>query len=612
MNKTVTINISGIIFHIEEDAYDKLSKYLSTIKGYFTNTDGGNEIMSDIEARIAEMLQAKVNATKQVVLMNDVDAVMSAMGKPEEFADESASSSSTNEKTNTSYENTYQEPIRKRLFRNPDDKAIGGVCSGVAEYFNVDVVWIRIITFLLIFFGGMSLFVYLILWIVIPEAQTTADRLAMRGEPVNINNIKKAVQDEAEELKNRAGKYGQEFRNSSSHYGNRVSENIGAVLNGVFRILGRIFGFFMASLGIFLMIAFVSTLLGFSILGANDTFTQFTSLIFNSSWVYGLSFITFIIVAGIPIFFLIYVGIKLLFNINYSNRWLNLSLGGLWTVGIILGFYLLSKTLGQFSETSKVKETVNISNVGDTLNLRLTNTRSAIQLYNFDDFDNVETKVEDRGDGTFGGFVIAEKGKAKSLVGYADVKIIPSPTDSIEVVVYKIAKGADKRMALELARNIQYGYTQSGNTLYLDEIFATKPNDKFRAQELEVIVKLPKGKVINLDKSLKESLDDVDNVTNTWDGYMVGRRWKMTENGLECIDCEGLKDKDDDDNDDDDKNIKKEIKEALKEMKDVKSININEQGIKIDGGDTKIQINEKGVNIKSPKGNIELNDEKKK
>jgi phage shock protein PspC (stress-responsive transcriptional regulator) len=609
MNKTVTINISGIIFHIEEDAYDKLSKYLNTIKGYFTNTDGGNEIMSDIEARIAEMLQGKVNATKQVVLMNDVDAVMSAMGKPEEFADESATSSTTNEKANTSYESAYQEPIRKRLFRNPDDKAIGGICSGVAEYFNIDVVWVRIITFLLIFFGGMSFFVYIILWIVIPEAQTTADRLAMRGEPVNINNIKKAVQDEAEELKNRAGKYGQEFRNNSGYYGNRISDNIGAFFNGVFRILGRLFGFFMASLGIFLMIGFVSTLLGFSILGANDSFTQFTSLIFDSSWVYGLSFITFIIVVGIPIFFLIYVGIKLLFNINYSNRWLNLSLGGLWTVGIIFGFYLLSKTLHQFSETSKVKETVNISNVGDTLNLRLTNTHSALQLYSFDDFDNVETKVEDRRDGAFSGFIIAEKGNVKSLISYADVKIIPSPSDSIEVVIYKIAKGKDKRMALELARNIQYGYTQSGNTLYIDEIFVTKLNDKFRAQELEVIIKLPKGKVINLDKSLKESLNDVDNVTNTYDGYMVGRRWKMTDNGLECIDCEGLKDNDDDD---DEKSVKQEVKEALKEMKDIKSININEQGIKIDGGDTKIQINEKGVNIKSPKGNIELNDEKKK
>jgi hypothetical protein len=85
MNKTVTINISGIIFHIEEDAYDTLSKYLSTIKGYFTNADGGSEIMSDIEARIAELLKEKVSDYKQVVLMADVEHVMNVMGKPEDF-----------------------------------------------------------------------------------------------------------------------------------------------------------------------------------------------------------------------------------------------------------------------------------------------------------------------------------------------------------------------------------------------------------------------------------------------------------------------------------------------------------------------------------------------
>lgn len=601
MNKTVTINISGIIFHIEEDAYEKLSKYLNTIKGYFTNTDGGNEIMSDIEARIAEMLQTKVNATKQVVLMADVEAVMSAMGKPEEFADESASTSSAFE---NKQQETYQEPIRRRLFRNPDDKSVGGVCSGIAEYFDVDVVWVRIITFLLIFFGGMSLLVYIILWIIIPEAVTTADKLAMRGEPVNINNIKKTIQDEAEDLKNRAGKYGRDF---NSNYGRRVNDNISSFFNGLTKVFGRIFGFFMLCFGTMLLVAFMSTLLGFSILGANATASHFMSLIFNNSWFYGLGVFTFILTAGIPVFFLIYVGIKLLFNIRYSNRWLNIGAGCLWGIGIILSFYLFSVSFAQFSESSKIKDTIYLNNVGDTLTVKLNDTKNVLNMYSFDDKDDLETKVEERRDGAFNGFLIAEKGNAKSLISYADVKVIPSPTDSIDVIVYKVARGKDKRMALDLARNIQYSYSQSGSTLNLDEIFVTRGGDKFRNQEVEVIIRLPKGKVIYLDKSLKRSLNDVDNVTNTWDGDMVGRRWKMTERGLECVDCDGI------DTDEDVKDLsKEEMKEALKNVKDIKSININEEGIKIEGNDTKIQIDEKGVNIKSPKGNVELKDDKKK
>src|SRR5688572_14168660 len=117
MNKTVTINISGIIFHIEEDAFEKLSKYLNTIKGYFSNTDGGSEIMSDIEARIAEMLQGKTSPIKQVVLMADVDAVIDTMGKPEEFAEGASETSSKKEEQNYTY--TEGEPIKKRLFRDP-------------------------------------------------------------------------------------------------------------------------------------------------------------------------------------------------------------------------------------------------------------------------------------------------------------------------------------------------------------------------------------------------------------------------------------------------------------------------------------------------------------
>ena len=147
MNKTVTINISGIIFHIEEDAYDSLSKYLATIKGYFSNTDGGNEILADIEARIAELLQEKINTSKQVILMMDVEYVKGVMGKPEDFGADTSHDENKNEK-----ENTFRdEKAKRRLFRDPEERLIGGVCSGLANYFNIDTVWVRLAMFLLIF-----------------------------------------------------------------------------------------------------------------------------------------------------------------------------------------------------------------------------------------------------------------------------------------------------------------------------------------------------------------------------------------------------------------------------------------------------------------------------
>ena len=243
MNKTVTINISGIIFHIEEDAYEKLSKYLSTIKGYFSKTDGGSEIMSDIEARIAEMLQGKTSAVKQVVLMADVDSVMETMGKPEEFAGENIEeNSNSNSQNNSQTEST--EPIKKRLFRDPDHKAVGGVCSGIASYFDVDLVWIRLAMFLLIFFGGLSLWIYIILWIVIPEAKTTAEKLAMKGERIDINNISKTVKEEAEQLKNRAKKFGQEMKDNQGprNFFDKLGDFIKEFLIVFAKFFGRVIG----------------------------------------------------------------------------------------------------------------------------------------------------------------------------------------------------------------------------------------------------------------------------------------------------------------------------------------------------------------------------------
>ena len=368
MNKTVTINISGIIFHIEEDAYDSLSRYLSTINGYFSKTDGGNEIMGDIEARIAELLQSKINSGKQVVLMSDVDYVIGVMGKPEEFGEEQSKSES-NESKNDSDAGYSQEKIKRRLFRNADEKAIGGVCSGLAAYFDMDTVWVRLAMFLLVFFGGLSLWVYIIMWIIIPEAKTTADKFAMRGEAANVNTIFQSFKEEAADVKNRMHKtfhnesanaksrmnqYGRDFRNAN--YGETVRSNIAAVLNGIFNVIGRLIGLFLIVIGVVLLIGYLAGVMGISIINSNTNITNWKSVIFASSSDYTLAILALIIVVGIPVFTLLYSGIKLLFKINYNNRWLNLSLGILWASGLILGFYVTVITLKQFNENAKSKE----------------------------------------------------------------------------------------------------------------------------------------------------------------------------------------------------------------------------------------------------------------
>lgn len=589
MNKTVTINISGIIFHIEEDAYDSLSRYMQTIKGYFSNTDGGNEIMSDIEARIAELLQGRINATKQVILMSDVEHVTGIMGKPEDFGGESKGEA---KKEDESY---YQEEkIRRRLYRNPDDKAIGGVCSGLAAYFDIDTVWIRLAMFLLIFFGGISLWVYIILWIIIPLAKTTADKFAMRGESANINTIFQSFKDEADDVKTRFNKYGREFRNNE--YNQSVRGNASRVLGAIFNILGRLVGLFLLGVGAIFLFAYLTSLFGFSILHSNTDVTRWKAVIFESSSNYALGIFAFIIVLGIPIFMLIYGGIKLLFRIHYSNRWLNLSLGILWVLGLVLGFYVTVVTVKQFNETSRLKETIELHGMGDTLVIKMNPAALVVKNYNYDNEDDLDTYFGNN----HSGFTFGESGKALNVIGYAGLNVVESNTDSVELVIIQSARGGSKKESNASAKAIKYSYRQNGKELIFDEIFTVAQGSQFRAQELDIKLKLPKGKVIYLDKSVRNLLDDVDNTTNTWDGDMVSRRWIMTEKGLKCIDCDDLE------------NVNGTHGHGYDyEDEHGEKVTINKNGIHVKDKNSEIRIDEDGIRIKTPEKNVEVKNEDK-
>src|SRR5690606_34167516 len=143
MNKTVTVNIGGMVFHIEELAYDKLKNYLQTIRSHFSVSDGRDEIIEDIESRIAEILLQILGKSRQVVTSEDVDQVMSVMGKPEDFAGADDAAGSTSQTTGDA--TVTEATIKRRLYRDPDERVIAGVCSGMGHYFGIDAVWLRIL-----------------------------------------------------------------------------------------------------------------------------------------------------------------------------------------------------------------------------------------------------------------------------------------------------------------------------------------------------------------------------------------------------------------------------------------------------------------------------------
>ena len=194
MKKTLTINLAGMVYHIDEDAFARLRSFLDALDKKLKNDPNKKEIKTDIEARIAELLNERLNIKRQVVILSDIEFVIETIGDPEVIFSESEPSSTT--------ENRYYRRKYRRMYRDPDNRMVAGVCSGLAAYWHLDPTIVRIVFVALAFFGGGGLIIYLILLIVLPEAQTTAQKLEMRGEPVTIESIKNFFSEEFENVKN--------------------------------------------------------------------------------------------------------------------------------------------------------------------------------------------------------------------------------------------------------------------------------------------------------------------------------------------------------------------------------------------------------------------------
>lgn len=220
MNKVLNINLGGLPFVIDDDAYSYLSKYLDSIKKHFSFSESKDEIMYDIEVRMAELFQEKLKY-KQIITMSELDSVIKIMGKPEDFGgepiNENEDLSSSFKERRTGSESYKYVKTGKRLFRDPDQKVVGGVCSGLSIYLGIeDPIWMRLLFFILMI-GGVGFMIYIFMLIAVPKAKTSSDRLAMKGEPINIDNIAKKVEEEFESIAKSINEFGEDISKRSKN-----------------------------------------------------------------------------------------------------------------------------------------------------------------------------------------------------------------------------------------------------------------------------------------------------------------------------------------------------------------------------------------------------------
>lgn len=486
MNKTISINLGGFFFHIDEDAYQKLSRYFDAVKRSLS-ADGRDEIMKDIESRIAELFQERIQNEKQVIGLVEIDTVIGIMGQPEDYKiddEKSTYQSSSSSSTNFYYPS-------KRLYRDKENGMLGGVMAGLGHYLGIDTLWLRIIMVILFFGFGTGLFVYIVLWILVPEAVTTTQKLEMKGEPITISNIEKKVKEGFDDITSKFSNIDHEkIANTAKSGATRIGSTIEEVITTIFKVFAKIIGAFIvffSGMGLLAIIITSIIMIFSSTMPDNYILNNIQTPIGLETplWAQGM---LLLLGFGIPLFFLLILGLKLIVNnLRSIGNYVKYSLLAVWliAVGIIISLGINEASQLAFEGKSVQKEVIAIVPT-DTLKIKFKNN----DFYSKSNYRNHDFKItQDEGD--------------NEIIYSNNVSIEIKYTDEATpyMLIEKLANGKSTSQAKKRAEKIKYNYKIEGNTIVLDNYLLTAVENKFRGQEVEIYLYLPKGTIFQTDES---------------------------------------------------------------------------------------------------------------
>ncbi len=527
MNKTVNINLAGVFFHIDEDAYAKLQRYLAAIKRSFEGVQGEDEIIADIEARISELFSDKIKDERQVIGTKELDEVIAIMGQPEDYRVDDDIFEDVPPASNKSTRGTSSNSQRK-LFRDTDNAYIGGVSSGFGHYLNVDPLWIRLAWIALVVLGfGSPIVIYIILWILIPEATTTADKLFMKGKQVNIDNIQEKVKEGFENVSDAVKNVDYQKINTQAQSGaRRFFKSIGKIIMFFLKVLAKIIGVVLIIVG---AATVLSLLITFVTMGAvdlfNPGFTTIPELINATSAPIWLVLLLALFAFGIPFFFVFYLGMKILStNLKSMPTSAKLGLFGVWLVSTIALGVLTVNQFVAYSNTGKdvTKQELAITST-DTLTLRMRGS---------DDYDFPLRRSDN--------YIRREivNNDVRSSVSRNVRLIVRSTKDKAAYVqIEKRANGPSFQIAKDRARTIEYGFELIENTLLLDGFFTSTGETRFTDKEVRVIVYLPEGSVLYADDNTYTYHRNDSYYRDILDNGDEEKFLSVENNYLRCLDC---------------------------------------------------------------------------
>ena len=526
MKKTLTVNINGIIFHIDEDAYNVLNDYLESIKSHFSRTQDGEEIISDIEGRIAEMLKERIGDERQVITIDDIEHVVNIIGQPSEFGEEFA------DDTSQSY-SAAGGKNKKRLYRDPDNSILGGICGGMGAYFNADPVWFRIAFVVASIPGlGTPLLVYAVLWIVIPEAKTAVDRLEMKGEKVNISNIEKSVREEISNLKNKFNDLAKEAKRTYKKKSAINKPEFEGLTNAITRI-AELFvkvvlvfaGILLAVIGITFLITLLAVVFGFGydvfIIESEFVYVSFSKIVefflgsVGSSVIFQLGFLLFV---GIPIVMVLYAGIILIFGLK-RTRYVGITAFNIWLAGLIITAFFSIKVVSDFRQKGIFTEETDLNKIEESpFIIDVNEDKNFENIYRYHDYFEIDEAN-----------MIITTDEEDIYYGIPQLYFKKSSSDKFYAEFIYRSRGSSKPEAIDRAENIIYNYKIENGQLKLDPYFKLKEREVWRDQIVEIVLYVPVGQNVQLSKALRSIISNRKHSAYR----LAGETWVMTETGFE-------------------------------------------------------------------------------
>lgn len=539
MNKTININLGGLPFIMDEEAYERLKEYIAALARHFAATEGHDEIMQDIEARIAEILSMKLNPGKKIITMVDVDEVIAIIGKPEDMGGEAhAEGTAGGETTSRTY-------TRRRLYRDKDNQVVAGVCAGLGAFFDIDPVWIRLVWAVSFFIFGAGLFLYILLWVIIPKAKTPAEKLEMRGDKYDLDSIKRSYKEEGKRFEKRmrdiADEYGspeakERYRRQGEDLLHSVSPTVKHVGNIIVKIVLSVVLFFILSMFVVLLLAFFSNTATVHFgddLPFDISFWNFAAMFTDSEGETNLLMAGIALAVLTPLFMIIFGTAKALLGIRKKTKMAGYAAAVLFWAGMLICILESYRIYQRFDEKEKMVEVIDFAQPkGDTLYVE---SRLPAKGSNM-------TEIE-----FFNGEYLAQYDPIH-FWPEARVNIVPSDNGKFYMKAERMARGKNSIEATENASaiNIAHQLTDS-TTLIIDRFSTLPPMAKFRGQRLTIVLAVPVGKYVALGNSTRKALMGCDNVQEVSAHKMAGHIWKMEPQGLSCTNCPGGNHHDDDD-----------------------------------------------------------------